>query len=104
MTSNQKLKKIREDLQLDQAQFSELVGIPRGTVSRWEAGEPIPIKKLKYLSEKLGISTFNIFDDDIVDGLKIDTDEKVIERIKNLYAQLPADKKLEVLKMIIDGK
>lgn len=102
MTANEKLVNIRQELKLTQAELAKIIGVHRGTVSNWEIGKPIPLEKQKHIAKVLGISTARIFDDEIVDDFQSTDISKTIGRIKDLYSQLPADAKLEVLRQIID--
>jgi len=103
MTANEKLVSIRHELGLNQAELAKIIGVHRGTLSNWELGRPIPLEKQKLIAKKLGLSTARIFDDEIVNDFDTSKDAKAIERIKYLYNQLPTDKKLEVLRFIIDN-
>lgn len=57
MTEPHPLKRYRADMEMNQDQLAELLGVSKGAVSRWETGERTPRhNKLLLISEKTGIS------------------------------------------------
>lgn len=102
MTANEKLINIRHELGLSQAELAKIIGVHRGTLSNWELGRPIPLEKQKLIAKRLNISTARVFDDEIINDFKNSDDAQIIGRIKDLYTQLPSDKKIEVLRFIIE--
>ncbi len=103
MTANEKLVNIRHELGLNQAELAKIIGVHRGTLSNWELGRPIPLEKQKLIAKALGISAARIFDDEIINDFENSDDAQIIGRIKDLYIQLPSDKKIEVLRFILDN-
>lgn len=102
MTINQKIKRLREDLSLTQAEFAEMVGTSAKTVSRWEQpNSSVPYTAQKKILKAFNLSSFKLLDDDIVDSIEPSNNDERIQRIKDDYKKLPPDAKIKVLKFII---
>lgn len=102
MTINQKIKRLRDDLSLTQAEFAEIVGTSKKTVSRWEQpNSSVPYSAQKKILEAFNLSSCQLLDDDIVDSIEPSKDDERIQRIKDDYKKLAPDAKIKVLKFII---
>jgi transcriptional regulator with XRE-family HTH domain len=102
VNASEKLKKLREELGLSQAELGELLNVSKATISAWEVGRrTLTNTQQLHIAKVLKVPTFKIFSDEVIDSFEIKTDDELIERIKEDYSKLSGDKKLEVLRAIL---
>ena len=84
MTFGEKLKEARKNIGLSQEELSELIGVSRAAVAKWEANKGLPdIENLKTVAKLLDVSTDYLLDDGAT--LDLSVTKKAIELEK--YAE-----------------
>ena len=100
MTVGEKIKFLRESMNLTQTELGERLGVKKNAVSKWECGrvEDIPTSKIKAMAALFGVkasylieddSPKDVTDDDIQFALFGGKDEitaKMYEEVKNFAA------------------
>ena len=101
MTFGEKLKEARKDIGLSQEELSELIGVSRAAVAKWEADKGLPdIENLKTVAKLLDVSTDYLLDDGAT--LDLSVTKKAIDLEK--YAEgrrLPRIKKVKIKERIV---
>jgi len=94
MTFGEKLKEARKNIGLSQEELSELIGVSRAAVAKWEANKGLPdIENLKAVAKLLDVSTDYLLDDGTT--LDLSVTKKAIDLEK--YAE---GKKLSRIKKV----
>lgn len=57
MNTAQKLKKLREEKKLSQAEVAKLLNINRTTYVKWETGASLPIRKINEVAQLFNVTT-----------------------------------------------
>lgn len=72
MTFGEKIKKLRNDNNLTQEQFAEMLFVTRTAVSKWETNKGLPgIDTLKLISSTFNLSLDELISDDVVECKKL---------------------------------
>lgn len=103
MSVGEKIKYLRESMNLTQTELGDRLGVKKNAVSKWECGrvEDIPTSKIKAMANLFGVkasyliedeeSKKEVSDDDIqfaLFGGKDEITEKMYEEVKNFAAFL----------------
>jgi transcriptional regulator with XRE-family HTH domain len=103
MTVGEKIKTLRESINLTQTELGERLGVKKNAVSKWECGrvEDIPTSKIKAMAILLGVKPSYLIDDDVEEAIvteedikfalfggKDDITEKMYEEVKSFAAYL----------------
>jgi transcriptional regulator with XRE-family HTH domain len=101
MTVGEKIKYLRESMDLTQTELGERLGVKKNAVSKWECGrvEDIPTSKIKAMATMFGVKPSYLIDDDVEEtvvtdddiqfalfGGKDDITEKMYEEVKSFAA------------------
>lgn len=103
MTVGEKIKSLRESMNLTQTELGERLGVKKNAVSKWECGrvEDIPTSKIKAMANLFGVKPSYLIDDDEEEtvvteddiqfalfGGRDDITEKMYEEVKSFAAYL----------------
>ena len=103
MSVGEKIKHLRESMNLTQTELGDRLGVKKNAVSKWECGrvEDIPTSKIKAMANLFGVKASyliedeepkkEVSDDDIqfaLFGGKDEITEKMYEEVKNFAAFL----------------
>jgi transcriptional regulator with XRE-family HTH domain len=103
MSVGEKIKYLRESMNLTQTELGDRLGVKKNAVSKWECGrvEDIPTSKIKAMANLFGVKASyliedeepkkEVSDDDIqfaLFGGKDEITEKMYEEVKNFAAFL----------------
>lgn len=103
MSVGEKIKFLRESMNLTQTELGDRLGVKKNAVSKWECGrvEDIPTSKIKAMANLFGVKASyliedeepekSVTDDDIqfaLFGGKDEITEKMYEEVKNFAAFL----------------
>ena len=101
MTFGEKLKEARKNIGLSQEELSELIGVSRAAVAKWESDKGLPdIENLKTVAKLLDVSTDYLLDDGAT--LDLSVTKKAIDLEK--YAEgrkLSRIKKVKIKERIV---
>jgi transcriptional regulator with XRE-family HTH domain len=101
MSVGEKIKHLRESMNLTQTELGDRLGVKKNAVSKWECGrvEDIPTSKIKAMANLFGVKASyliedeepkkEVSDDDIqfaLFGGKDEITEKMYEEVKNFAA------------------
>lgn len=98
MTSGEKIKRLRQRLNLSQLQFGNQIGVSDRSVSRWEKTNCIPFNKQLAIINKFDVGEEEVLDDDVLTSLN--DNQTIINRIKSDYAKLDGESRKEVVALI----
>lgn len=82
-----RIKEIREDIEMTQQEIADILGVARGTYCMWEIGRDIfPLRKINMISNTFGVSIDYLLGLTNVKTYKIKTEEIDLEVVgRNLY-------------------
>jgi transcriptional regulator with XRE-family HTH domain len=77
MTVGEKIKYLRESMNLTQTELGDKLGVKKNAVSKWECGrvEDIPTSKIKAMAALFGVQASYLIEDDAPE--KVITDEDI---------------------------
>lgn len=78
MTVGEKIKHLRESMNLTQTELGEKLGVKKNAVSKWECGrvEDIPTSKIKAMANLFGVQASYLIEDDVE---KVEVSDKDIQ-------------------------
>lgn len=103
MTVGEKIKYLRESMNLTQTELGDKLGVKKNAVSKWECGrvEDIPTSKIKAMANLFGVKASYLIEDEepkkevsdadiqfALFGGKDEITEKMYEEVKNFAAFL----------------